>query len=284
VATQTIAILGSGELAATLARRLAQRERARRIVLVDDELGRARGKALDIAQCAPIDGFDAIVEGAPDLPAVGSFETMVVADPADLADGPLRPPERLIERAVGASAAAIVVAAAYPCAVVETLIERGARHDRVLGSAPVAQAAALRRRLAAQLDLEPREVAATVMGAPPHDLVSPHAAATVGGVPIETSNPMALRGALAELVRRAPGPVALAAAAARVVEALLAPRLSVLPVVVCLHGEYGHRGAALAVPARVGRGRLHGVLELPLEPVERVAFDNAAQRRLARRV
>jgi malate/lactate dehydrogenase len=50
-----------------------------------------------------------------------------------------------------------------------------------------------------------------------------------------------------------------------------------------LEGEYGQRGVALAVPVRLGSGRVQGILEVPLEPVERIALDNAAQRRLARR-
>jgi malate dehydrogenase len=283
VSLHTIAILGSGELAATLARRLAQRERVRRLVLVDDEIGRARGKALDIAESAPIERFDVVVEGAPDLPSVGGFEAVVVADPADLADGPLRPPDRLVERLLTAHTAAIVVASAYPCPLLETLVDRGVRRERALGSAAVAQTAALRHHVGLQLDVEPREIAATLLGVPPHDLIAPQAAVTVGGVAAHALSPVAVRRGLGEVATRAPGPVALAGAAARVVEALFASRLSVLPVVACLQGEYGHRGPALAVPARIGRGQLDSILELPLEPVERLAFDNAAQRRLARR-
>jgi malate/lactate dehydrogenase len=73
--------------------------------------------------------------------------------------------------------------------------------------------------------------------------------------------------------------VALAAAAARVVRALGASDATVLPVFVVLAGEYGHRGRALAVPARLGHGRVLAVVELPLDPVDRVALDNAAGRR-----
>ena len=49
-------------------------------------------------------------------------------------------------------------------------------------------------------------------------------------------------------------------------------------MMVSLVGEYGHRGRALAVPARLGHGRLLGVIEIDLDPVDRVAFDNAAGR------
>src|SRR6185503_1746264 len=105
---------------------------------------------------------------------------------------------------------------------------------------------------------------------------------TAGGAPVTALHPTALRQALAAVVARAPGPVALATAAARVLQALAGSRASVLPVVVCLDGEYGHRGPALAVPARLGGGRLEGVVEIPLEPVERVALDTLAERRRAR--
>jgi len=55
-----------------------------------------------------------------------------------------------------------------------------------------------------------------------------------------------------------------------------------LDAYVALAGEYGHRGRALAVPARLGHGRLLGVVEIELDPVDRVAFDNAAGARAPR--
>jgi malate/lactate dehydrogenase len=131
--------------------------------------------------------------------------------------------------------------------------------------------------------VEPREVSATVLGVPPHGLLAPQASACVGGVPVSSLRPSGLRQAMAALGARTPGPVALAAAALRTLRALAGSRPSVLPAVVWLDGEYGHRGVALAVPARLGAGRVEGILDVPLEPVERIALDNTAQRRLARR-
>jgi malate dehydrogenase len=278
-----VAILGSGDLAATLARRLAEAEAARRIVLVDEDVGRARGKALDLAQSGPVEGYDAHLEGATDLGAAGPADVIVAADSADLPDGPARPSAVLVDRLRSAAAGLVIVASAHPCALVESLIEAGLSRERVLGSAPVAQAAALRRRLADALEVEPREVAATVLGVPPHGLLTPHASATAGGAPVAALRPALLRQALAAVNARTPGPVALATAAARVLKALAGSRASVLPVVVGLQGEYGHRGVALAVPARLGAGRVDGIVEVALEPVERVALDTLTERRLARR-
>jgi hypothetical protein len=120
-----------------------------------------------------------------------------------------------------------------------------------------------------------------VLGVPPHGLLAPQASLTAGGAPVAALRPAALRQALSSVAARTPGPAALAAAAARVLHALAGSRASVLPAVVCLDGEYGHRGPALAVPARLAGGRLQAVVEVPLEPVERVAFDTLAERRLA---
>lgn len=278
-----MAILGSGDLAATLARRLAEAERARRIVLVDEDVGRARGKALDLVQSGPVEGYDAWIEGATDLAAAGPADVIVVADPPDLPDGTARPSDRLLDRLRVAPAGLLLVASAHPCALVEGLIASGVPRERVFGSAPVAQLGALRRRLADALEVEPREVAATVLGVPPHGLLAPQASASAGGAPIAVLRPALLRQALAAVNARTPGPVALATAAARMLQALAGSRPSVLPAVVGLQGEYGQRGIALAVPARLAAGRLEAVVEIPLEPVERVALDTLAERRRARR-
>jgi malate dehydrogenase len=279
---RTVAILGCGDLAATLARRLAEAGTARRVLLVDEDVGRARGKALDILQSGPVEGFDVHLEGTSDLAAAGRVDVLVVADTAELPEGTIRPSPAFVEKLRLSPAGTVVIAAAHPCALVEDLAAAGLPRERVLGSSPVAQAGALRRHLAELLEVEPRELSATVIGVPPHALLAPQSAAILGGAPVSARHPSALRQALAAVSRRAPGPVALAAAAARVIRALGGSRASVLPVVTALDGEYGQRGVALAVPARLRDGRVEGVLDVPLEPVERIALENAAQRRFRR--
>jgi malate dehydrogenase len=276
---RSIAVLGAGDLAATVVRRIAEQELARRIVLVDVDESRARGKALDIAQSGPVEGFDVQIEAASSLTAAGAFDTLVVTDPAELATPPGR------ARVLGESLAAVmgkrplVVAAPAASAVIEAAVRKGMSREAVVGSAPVAYVSALRRRLATELQVEPRAVSALVLGLPPDPMVTPRESACVGGVPVDRLSPVALRRAAAGLAGRTPGPVALAAAAALVLRALGGSRPSMLSVLVQLQGEYGHRGAALAVPARLAAGRVESVVEVALEPVDRVAFDTAAQRR-----
>ena len=275
---QTIAVIGSGELGATLARRLAAGEVFRRVLLLDPDVGKARGKALDILQSGPVEGFDTFVEGGP-LDPIGEVDAVVLADPPALDPGRL-PSEaaELLDRVRGSlGRGPLVVAGGHP-AVVEMAVEKGFPRDRVIGSAPVAIASALRRELALVLEGRPRDVAAIVMGRPPGRLILPRGTALIGGLPVERLAPAAARAALARVEGRWPGPAALAAAAVRVLRALASAEPSILPVMVSLAGEYGHRGRALAVPARLGHGRLLGVIEIDLDPVDRVAFDNAAGR------
>ena len=284
---KTVAILGGGDLAATLARRVAEAELARCVVLVDPNEGRAKGKALDIAQSGPVEGFDARVEATATLEAVVAPDVVVVADPEDLADAVLlstRGAERIAAWRPAVGKATLLVAGPHPSPLVEAAVAKGFPRERVLGSAPVAAASALRRRLSSELQVEPREIALTVLGLPPSQLVVPQAAVTVAGVPVEKLSASAFRRALAALSGRAAGPVALAAAALRVLQALDGSRATVLPVVAQLDGEYGHRRVALAVPARLRAGRIESVVEIALDPVDRVAFDNAADRRMSGQV
>jgi malate/lactate dehydrogenase len=151
--------------------------------------------------------------------------------------------------------------------------------ERLLASAPLAFGGAVRQRLAQELGVGVREVSVLVLGAPPAGAIVPRDGATVHGVPVERLSPVALRRALEGAARRTLGPVALAAAATRAVAALSGARPAVLAMGAVLQGEYGHRGVALAVPARVASGRVQSVIEVPLDPVDRIAFDNAAARR-----
>jgi malate dehydrogenase len=279
---QTIAVIGAGELGATLARRLAAGEVFRRVLLLDTDVGKAKGKALDILQSGPVEGFDTLVEGGA-LEPLGAVDAVVLADPPALDPGRL-PSEaaEILDRARGALGhGPLVVAGGHP-SLVELAVERGFARDRVIGSAPVAITSAVRRELALALDGRARDVAAIVIGRPPGQLVLPRGTALLGGLPIERLSPSAARVALARVAGRWPGPTALAAAAVRVLRALGSADPSLLPVLVVLAGEYGHRGRALAVPARLGHRRLLGVVELDLDPVDRVAFDNAAGARAPR--
>ena len=203
----------------------------------------------------------------------------MLADPPALDPGRL-PSEaaEILDRVRGALGhGPLVVAGGHP-SLVELAVERGFARDRVIGIAPVAIASAVRHQLALLLDGRPRDVAAIVIGRPPGRLILPRGTALLGGLPIERLTggrvawpvPPDGRSGGGPRRRRRPRPARLGSADP-----------SLLPVIVSLAGEYGHR-RALAVPARLGHGRLLGVVELDLDPVDRVGFDNAAGARAPR--
>lgn len=273
-----VAIVGAGPLGETIARKLVDREAVRRVILVDPDEGRAKGKALDLMQSGPVEASDTRVEGRGSLKDLGPLDALVVADPPELA-GPESVPLRLADFVRGLlpvlGEAPLVVASGEPASLVEAAIEVGIARDRVLGSAPIAWSAALRRLIAEETGVEPTSVSATVLGLPPH-LVP--VGVTLGGGALEGSALMALRKALERLRQTISGPVSLAAAAARALAALAGVRPVVLPVVAGLDGAFGVRGLALGIPVRIARGRLLQAVDFELSPRDKVAFDNAAAR------
>ncbi len=276
----TIAILGAGELGATLARLLAEAEIARRVVLVDADEGKARGKALDLLQSGPVEGYDTAVEGRAALVAADAPDILVVADPPELLEassGAARIYAGGLVPIVGKGL--LIVAGNFGPTIVEAAVAKGLPRARVLGTAPLAWAGALRRRLADELRVRAMDVSVTLLGLPPLHLVLPQGAATVGAVPVDAISVVARRRALESLRRRGLGPVALATAAAQVVVDLASRSQALLPLFALLDGEYGHRRMALATPVQLGGGQIERVVELALDPVDRVALDNAAQRR-----
>jgi malate dehydrogenase len=281
---KTVAILGAGELGATLARRLAESGRFARICLVDADEGRAKGKALDLLQSGPVEGYDTHLEGARSLKGLGAVDALVVAEAADLpvSSPGLAPPDSFVREVVETTGAGVlVVATAHGAALVAQAVRVGLPRIRVVGSSPLATAAALRSQLANQLSVAPSAVTLTVLGLPPGEPIVPQGSATVGGLPVLTVSPLALRRVLEAVKGRVPGPVSLAAAASRVLVALFTGTPTVLPVFATLDGEYGHRQVALSVPARLGHGRTLGIVETSLETVDRTAFDTLAARALA---
>jgi len=276
----SIAILGGGELGATLARLVAEAEIARRVVLVDADEGKARGKALDLRQSGPVEGYDTVVEGCAGLIAADAPDVLVVADPPELLDassGAARIYAGGLVTIVGKGL--LVAAGRFGPTIVEAAVAKGLPRTRVLGTAPLAWAGALRRRLADELRVRAQDVSVTLLGLPPAHLVLPQGAAMVGAVPVDAMSVVARRRALESLRGRGLGPVALATAAARVLAALASRSPALLPLFAALDGEYGHRRLALAAPVQLGGGQIERVLELALDPVDRVALDNAAQRR-----
>lgn len=279
----TIAIIGAGALGGALAHKLASRDRVAEIKLIDELGAVAAGTALDIQQAGPVEGFRVLVTGGSDPAAVVGASAVVLAGPASRPDDwtddeGLRWLQRVTE--LNRRAAIVCAGASH-----RRLIERGVRElgidgRRLLGSAPAALASAIRAIVALELRWSPADVQLTVSGIPPAQIVVGWSEATAGGRTLARN---AGPNALARLRERIPqlwppGPYTLAAAAARIAEAVVAGGSArTFSCFVPLDGEWGIRRRTAAVPVTIGPFGIAQILEPSLSVHERVQLETALQ-------
>jgi len=273
-----VAIIGAGELGGAIAFQLARLDAARTVRLVDESGSAARGKALDIAQSAPIEGFSTIVVGGSSLFEAGAARVLVIADSA-AAPWAHEQCLRLLRRLAELSPGSIIVCAGadHRTLVEDAVRERLRTRERILGAAPEAVASALRALVALEANGSARDVSLTLLGVPPAQTVVPWDDATIGGTPLPRAlNETALR----RLRRQAdliwpPGPVALAASAAVVVEGLLGRGRRRVSVFVAPDDGQGRRTRAAALPVYLGCEGIERIDAPALTAHDRVALENS---------
>lgn len=274
-----VVVLGAGELGGLLAHALARRAVAREICLIDETGRVAEGKALDIMQAAPVEGFAANVTGSSDTALTGGATVVVIANPFGAAESQGDAGLAVLKRLRDFSPKALVVCAG---AAQRELVERGVRElhvprARLIGSAPEALVSGVRAIVAAGLRASPRDVALTALGVPPDHIVVPWEDATVGG--------FGLHRLIGEPERRRienglaglwpPGPYALASAAAKVIETILGRSDRLVSCFVAPDDSAGRRTRTAALPVRLNRSGLVDVVMPELNGRDRVRFDNA---------
>jgi malate dehydrogenase len=274
-----VAIVGAGELGGALAHVLARRDAAAAIRLIDDTGHVARGKALDIMQAAPIEGFATPVFGSTDLWAAAGAALIVIADRVGGGEWQGEDGLRLLKRLTDLAVGSVVLCAG---AAQRELVERGVREGhiaraRLFGSAPEALRGAVRAIVALEASGSPRDVALTVLGVPPSQIVVPWEDATIAGFAatrvLDEQARRRIRARVAPLWP--PGPHALASAAVRTIEGVFGRSRGVVTCFVAPDDSSGRRTRTAALPARLGPAGIAGV-ELPqLNEHDRVALDNA---------
>jgi malate dehydrogenase len=274
-----VAIVGAGELGGVVAHVLARRDAVRSIVLVDESGRVAAGKALDIAQAAPVESFATQITGTTDLASVAGSSVVIVAE--RMAQGRWSTEEGLLllKRLVQTAPRAVILCAG---ASSRELVERGVgelRIDRrrLFGTAPEALAAGGRALVALTANGSPRDVGLSVLGVPPSQTVIPWQDATIDGFALTRQLDEPSRRTLAARIARLwpPGPYALAAAAAAVVEAMAGRSRRTACCFVAPDTASGTRTRAAALPVRFNARGIDRFLEPSLSVVEKIALDNA---------
>jgi malate dehydrogenase len=273
-----IAIVGSGALGGAVAHALAERDRVSEVRLVDPSGSIARGKALDIQQSAPIDGFSVRLTSGDALESAVGADVVVIADAAaggeHAGEGGLALVRQLVR--AGSTSPIVFAGAGQRDLIQKSVTELHVPRSRVLGSAPLALESALRAVTALALDGSGADVTLQVVGAPPHGAVVAWEAASASGQPLSS---LLAAHTIASVNARIPslwppGPYALGAAAARVIEGILdgsRRRFSCFVVM-------GSAPANLAVgsmPIRVGRDGVVQVYEPVLTRQEQTRVENA---------
>jgi len=278
---QEVAIIGAGELGGALAHVLARRDAARAIRLIDEKGRIAEGKALDIAQAAPVEGFATRLSGSTDWATAAGADVIVIADRAGGGEWSGEDGLQMLRQLAGSTRTAVLLCAG---ASQRELIDRGVGEvhvprSRLLGSAPEALAGGARAMVALAANGSPRDVALSVLGIPPAHTVIPWEDATVAGFALTRliDDPSRRRIAARVAALWPPGPYALATAAALVVDAIAGRTRRIASCFVAPDTSAGVRARTAAMPVRLGPAGIVQVLAPSLSVMEKVALENAMQ-------
>lgn len=274
-----VAIVGAGELGGALAHVLARRDVVTTIRLIDDRGSAAAGQALDIMQASPIEGFATEVAGSSDLMTAAGAAIIVLADRAGSGEWQGEEGLAVLRRLSRIGARSIIMCAG---AAHREIVERGVRElrfvrARLFGSAPEALAGAVRAIVALEAGRSPADVALTVLGVPPSQIVVPWEDATISG--------LAATRVLDEPARRRissriaplwpPGVYALAWAAAKAAESAVGGSRRTLAAFVAPDDSGGKRSRTVALSVRLDEDGIVEVVTPVLGAHDRVALDNA---------
>ena len=275
----TVAILGAGEIGGALARQLAEADVVSRVVLVDDAASVAAGKALDIAQAGPVDGYTTALSGTADVAAVVGAAVVVFADKAT------QPPAEwqdeaglaLLKRVAGLNQLApIVFAGTSQSSLIERgVTELGIARARLIGSAPEALRSAVVTVVALEAGASPTDISLSVVGRPPHSVIVPWEEASIAG---QSATQVLSTAQLARLDARITklwptGPNALGSAAARIIKTAMTRGTRVHMAMVALVQGEGTPGRAAMLPVQVQPSGLAKILTPTMSSRDRVRLE-----------
>ncbi len=291
-----LAMIGAGAIGGTLAH-LALLKRLGDVVLFDVVEGMPQGKALDLVESGPIEGFDASVTGTNDLADIEGADVCIVT--AGLPRRPGMSRDDLLETNVkvmmnvGAGIKkhapdSFVIVITNPLDAMVTAMKRvtGFAKQKVVGQAGVLDSARYRTFVAWELGVSVQSVSAIVLGGHGDDMVPVRSLCHVGGVPVETRIPAERLDAIEKRTRGAGGEIvnlmktgsafySPAAAAIRMAEAYLFNKQEILPCAALLEGEYGVNGFFVGVPVQIGAKGVEKIIEVALTAAEQKQLDES---------
>ena len=303
MARNKIALIGAGQIGGTLALLSGLKELGD-VVLTDIAEGTPQGKALDIAQAAPVEGFDAQMGGANDYSAIDGADVVIVTAGVPRKPGMSR--DDLIGintgviRQVGEGIKkyapdAFVIVITNPLDVMVAVMQEvtGFPHNKVVGMAGVLDSARFRCFLAEEFGVSVEDVSAFVLGGHGDSMVPLVRYSAVAGIPLpdliqmgwttqERIDAIVKRtrgggGEIVGLLKTGSAFYAPASSAIAMAESYLRDKKRVLPCAAYLTGEYGVDGLYIGVPVVLGADGVERVVEVSFNEEEQAMFDNSVQ-------
>jgi malate dehydrogenase len=298
MARKKIALIGAGMIGGTLAHLAASREMGD-IVLFDIAEGIPQGKALDLAQAGPVDGFDAKLKGTNDYADIAGADVCIVTAGVPRRPGMSRDDllgiNLKVMKAVGEGIKAHAPNAFVICitnpldAMVWALREfSGLPHNKVVGMAGVLDSARFRHFLAEEFNVSVEDVTAFVLGGHGDTMVPVVEYSTVAGIPIPDLIKMGWStqdridaivqrtrsggGEIVALLKTGSAFYAPATSAIMMAESYLKDKKRVLPAAAHLTGQYGVDDLYVGVPVVIGAGGVERIVEIALKDEAKANF------------
>jgi len=295
-----ISVIGAGNVGGSLAQRLAERELGD-IVLIDipQTGGMPAGKALDLQEAGPVEGYDARITGSTDYAATeGSALVVITAGMArkpgmsrdELLDINAKIVKGVAKEVARYSPQAIVVVVSNPLDAMCYIAWKASGFEprRVLGMAGALDGARMKTFIAEACNVSVKDVQALVLGGHGDTMVPLMSCATVAGVPIKYLLPedkiqaivQRTRDGGAEIVKllgNGSAYYAPSASVADMAEGIIKDQKRVIPCAVYLNGEYGFKDVYTGVPVKLGAAGVEQIMEIPLSSQEKEEFQRSAE-------
>jgi len=299
VKRKKVSVIGAGFTGATTAFLLAQKELAD-VVLVDipNQEGPTKGKALDMFEASPVQGFDSKITGTSNYEdTAGSDIVVITAGIArkpgmsrdDLVNTNAKIMKSVTQDIVKYSPETTIVVLTNPVdAMTYTVFkESGLPKNRVIGQSGILDSARFRSFIAEELNLSVKDITGFVLGGHGDDMVPLVRYSFAGGIPLQSLISEERLAEIVERTRKGGGEIvgllgngsayyAPAASLVEMVEAILKDQRRVLPTIAYLEGEYGYDGLYLGVPTILGGGGIEEIIELDLTNEEKKELDKSA--------
>jgi len=295
-----VSVIGSGFTGATTALFLAQKELGD-VVLVDIPQMEhpTKGKALDMLEASPVQGFDANIIGTSDYKDTENSDIVIIT--AGIARKPGMSRDDLVQtnQKVMKAVTKEIVKYSPDCHIIvltnpvdamtyTVFKESGFPKNRVIGQSGVLDSARFRTFVAQELNLSVKDITGFVLGGHGDDMVPLVRYSYAGGIPLETLIPKDRLDAIVERTRKGGGEIvnllgngsayyAPAASLVEMTEAILKDQRRVLPAIAYLEGEYGYNGIYLGVPTVIGGDGIEQVIQLQLTEAEKIQLDRSAE-------